>query len=38
VLGNWRTAVACTVAHVIGTLVSEGVVAYRVAHDLLPPS
>lgn len=38
VLGNWRTAAVCVVAHVIGTLVSEGIVAYRVAHGLLPPS
>jgi hypothetical protein len=36
VLGNWRTAVTCAAAHVIGTLVSEGVVAYRVAHGSLP--
>jgi hypothetical protein len=34
VLGNWRTAVLC--GHVVGTLVSEGIVAYRTAHGLLP--
>jgi hypothetical protein len=38
VLGNWRTAVVCTAGHVIGTLVSEGIVDYRVAHGLLPVS
>jgi hypothetical protein len=37
-LGNWRTAVVCASAHVIGTLVSEGIVAYRVAHGSLPPA
>jgi hypothetical protein len=36
VLGNWRTAVVCTAGHVIGTLVSEGIVGYRVSHGLLP--
>jgi hypothetical protein len=35
-LGNWRTAVVCAAGQVIGTLVSEGIVAYRVAHGLLP--
>jgi hypothetical protein len=35
-LGNWRTALVCGAGHVIGTLVSEGIVAYRVAHGLLP--
>ena len=29
-LGNARTAVACMAGHVIGSLVSEGIVAYRV--------
>ena len=29
-LGNGRTALVCLAAHVIGTLVSEGIVAYRV--------
>ena len=36
VLGNWRTAVLCGTGHVVGTLVSEGIVAYRIAHGLLP--
>jgi hypothetical protein len=38
VLGNWRTALVCAAGHVIGTLVSEGIQGYRVAHGLLPPS
>jgi hypothetical protein len=37
-LGNWRTAVVCASGHVIGTLVSEGIVDFRVAHGLLPAS
>jgi len=37
-LGNWRTALVCAAGHVIGTLVSEGIVGYRVAHGLLPPA
>jgi hypothetical protein len=37
-LGNWRTAVVCVTGHVVGTLVSEGIVGYRVAHGLLPVS
>ncbi len=37
-LGNWRTAVVCTAGQVIGTLVSEGIVGYRVARGLLPAS
>jgi hypothetical protein len=35
-LGNWRTALVCAAGHVIGTLVSEGIVAYRVSRGLLP--
>ena len=35
-LGNWRTALVCVAGHVTGTLVSEGIVDYRVAHGLLP--
>ena len=35
-LGNWRTLATCATAHVVGTLVSEGVVAYRVAASALP--
>ena len=38
VLGNWRTLLVCGTGHVVGTLVSEGVVAYRIAHGLLPAS
>ena len=34
-LGNWRTAVVCAAGQVIGTLVSEAIVAYRVAHGQL---
>ena len=37
-LGNVATAVICLAAHVIGTLVSEGIVAYRVDAGLLPVS
>ena len=28
----------CAAGHVIGTLVSEGIVAYRVSHGALPPA
>ncbi len=35
-LGNWRTLLVCAAGHVAGTLVSEGIVDYRVAHGLLP--
>ena len=38
VLGNWRTALVCAAGQVIGTLVSEGIVGYRVSHGLLPPA
>jgi hypothetical protein len=38
VLGNWRTAVVCAAGHVIGTLVSEGILGYRVTHGSLPVS
>jgi hypothetical protein len=34
-LGNWRTAVVCVAGHVAGTLVSEGIVDYRVGHAVL---
>ncbi|HYZ55468.1 MAG TPA: rhomboid-like protein, partial [Streptosporangiaceae bacterium] len=37
-LGNGRTAVVCAAGHVIGTLVSEGIVAYRVDQGMLPTS
>jgi hypothetical protein len=35
-LGNWRTVVTCAAGHIIGTLVSEGVVAYRIGNGTLP--
>ena len=37
-LGNAATAVICLAAHAIGTLVSEGIVAYRVDAGLVPVS
>ena len=36
VLGNWGTALLCVTGQVAGTLVSEGIVAYRTGHGLLP--
>jgi len=38
VLGNARTVLVCAAGHVIGTLVSEGIVDYRVIRGLLPAS
>ena len=38
VLGNRRTVVVCAAAHVAGTIVSEGIVAYRVHIGALPPA
>ncbi|MEV5570811.1 rhomboid-like protein [Spirillospora sp. NPDC052269] len=35
-LGNRRTVLLFVLLHVVGTLVSEGVVAWRVAHGALP--
>jgi hypothetical protein len=35
-LGNWRTAVLVTAAHVVGTLVSEGILGYRIAAGHAP--
>lgn len=35
-LGNTRTAVICVAGHVIGSLVSEGIAAYRVDAGQLP--
>jgi hypothetical protein len=35
-LGNWRTAVLCAAGQVIGTLVSEGLVAYQVSQGVWP--
>ena len=37
-LGNWRTVAVCGAGHVLGTLVSEGIIAYRIAHGPLPES
>jgi hypothetical protein len=37
-VGNLRLAVICLAGHVIGTLVSEGIVAYRIDAGLLPVS
>jgi hypothetical protein len=37
-LGNARAALACAAGHVIGTVVSEGIVAYRVGAGQLPPA
>ena len=36
VLGNWRTVLVCAAGQVTGTLVSEGIVGYRVSRGLLP--
>jgi hypothetical protein len=36
VAGNRRTIIACVAGHVVGTLVSEGIVAYRVHVGQLP--
>jgi hypothetical protein len=38
ILGNLRTLLTCAAGQVVGTLVSEGIVAYRVAHGALPPA
>lgn len=38
VAGNRRTLLVCVAGHVIGTLVSEGIVAYRVHSGALPDS
>jgi hypothetical protein len=35
-LGSGRAALVCAAGHVIGTLVSEGIIAYRVAIGALP--
>jgi hypothetical protein len=37
-IGNGRTIVVCVAGHVIGTLVSEGIVAWRVDSGALPHS
>jgi hypothetical protein len=38
VLGTWRTALTCAAGQIIGTAVSEGIEAYRVAAGSLPPA
>jgi hypothetical protein len=38
VLGNLRTLLVCVAGHVLGTVVSEGISAYRIGQDLLPES
>ena len=38
VLGAWRTALTCAAGQLVGTVVSEGIVAYRVADGSLPPA
>ncbi len=35
-IGSWRTAVTCAAGQVVGTLVSEGIVAYRISTGSLP--
>ena len=37
-IGNLRLALVCAAGHVVGTLVSEGIVDYRVDTGRLPPS
>jgi hypothetical protein len=37
-VGGWRTVLVCAAGHVVGTLVSEGIVAWRVASGALPAS
>jgi hypothetical protein len=38
VLGNWRTIATCLAGNVIGTLVSEGILWYRIDHGTMPGS
>jgi hypothetical protein len=38
VLGNWRTALSCAAGHIIGTLVSEGILWYRIDDGTMPAS
>jgi hypothetical protein len=38
VLGNWRTIVTCVAGNVIGSLVSEGILGYRITHGTMPGS
>jgi hypothetical protein len=37
-LGNWRTAVTCAAGNIIGSLVSEGILWYQIAHGTMPAS
>ena len=37
-LGNLRLLTVCAAGHVIGTAVSEGILAYRIDHHTEPPS
>ncbi len=37
-LGNWRTVVTCAAGNIIGSLVSEGILWYRIAHGTMPAS
>jgi hypothetical protein len=37
-IGASRTVCVCVAGHVVGTLVSEGIVAWRVGNGTLPPS
>jgi hypothetical protein len=36
VLGGWRTALLVSAAHVVGTLVSQGILAYRIGAGAAP--
>jgi hypothetical protein len=38
VLGNWRTVVTCAAGNIIGSLVSEGILGYRITHGTMPGS
>jgi hypothetical protein len=37
-LGNWRIAVTCAAGNIIGSLVSEGILWYQIAHGTMPAS
>jgi hypothetical protein len=37
-LGTWRTAVTCASGQIVGTLVSEGILWYRIDHGTMPPA
>jgi hypothetical protein len=38
VLGNWRTVVTCAAGNIVGSLVSEGILGYQIAHGTMPAS